>query len=159
MRTGPHGAGAAAGPGQVRAPSFPGEKGTLPFHPRHGSSAGREGSLAQRTTPELPGPPGARAQDLIQRLPVGPLPLSPGLRRWASWSSLLLLTAFFCQLWPEGTLGSQTMTSALSHPGASQHLPQCGLREKYKPAEALLVADSAANTALWFMRKTHTEMR
>lgn len=89
---------------------------------------------------------------------MGPLPLSPGLWKWVSWSSLLLLTAFFRKLWPEGTLGSQTMTSALSHPGASQNLPQCGLREKYKPAEALLVAFSAANTSLRLMRKhTHKD--
>lgn len=156
MRTGPHGARAAAGAWPGQGTLFPWRERDAPVPSQAWQQRGQGGEPGAKNHPELPG---ARAQDLNQRLPVGPLPLSPGLRRWASWSSLLLLTAFFCQLWPEGTLGSQTMTSALSHPGASQHLPQCGLREKYKPAEALLVADSAANTALWFMRKTHTEMR
>lgn len=83
----PQGGGSSWGLARSGDPLFL-ERGTLLFHPRHGSRAGREGSLAQKTSPELPG---ARPQDL------SPLPLSPGLWRWTCWSSLLLLTALSCQ--------------------------------------------------------------
>lgn len=111
MRTGPHGARAAAGAWPGQGTLFPWRERDAPVPSQAWQQRGQGGEPGAKNHPELPA---ARAQDLIQRLPVGPLPLSPGLRRWASWSSLLLLTAFFCQLWPEGTPGSQTMTSALS---------------------------------------------
>lgn len=90
---------------------------------------------------------------------MGPLPLSPGLCRWTSGSSLLLLT--FCKLWPEGTRGSQTMTSVLSLTQAQATVchrvgrgPVREIRARRGPAGGRF---SCKNIPLVYQKNTHKD--